>query len=599
VSSFGVGGTNAHVVLEQAPQTAVSGERRAAGPTLFCFSAKDDKAAVALGEQYHALAQSNGSADFSSSAWTLFCGREFFQRRFFCVASSWENLAQELPRANATALQGSITPVFMFSGQDSPYFGMAAGLLEGKLAVPLQKVYKSAFEECAVSMKTRHGLDVREMLYGDTARINAGIVKTSEAQACIFAVSHALAQVWISAGVRPGVCIGHGIGELCAAAISGAFSLSDAIDLVMARASAMPAPPPQVSEAADQVRAAARRCRFHALSIPLISNVTGAYHTDESIRDPDYWALHMQSPGKFTQGVEEIIKKFENPVFIEMGPGTILGMLAQKQGALRQHCISSVRNPQESKGDYAYLISAFGQAWSIGLDLEATMLYGDGPYTRQSLPAYPFQRQRYWIEHDTPLAGLPRKAIEPVLTINAETMMPGADVMVREVEACCMTHQSIKECAASNNTVFFALKPGQSVTQTELRKHLRQGLPDNLVKFTFVELPGLPRRQDGKTDYAELAGRSASGEKVQTVHNSPKTEMELFLAQQWTVLLNVPEVFRQDNFFEKGGNSLLCMKLVSIIEKEKNIRLNYGVFVRATLEQAATMLQDAIAEKNK
>jgi phthiocerol/phenolphthiocerol synthesis type-I polyketide synthase E len=240
VSSFGIGGTNAHVVLEEAPPAPRIPQVR--GAHLIVLSAKTP---TALDSATAALAgRLRTSLDLSLAdvAWTLQSGRQAFPHRRAVVARgaahAWDLLGQPQRPPVLTALfPGGTPPVtFLFSGQGSQHVGMGAGLYR------VEPVYRAAIDRCAAVLEPHLGLDLRALLFGSPD--DPAIDETRITQPALFATEYALASLWQSWGIAPAAMLGHSIGEYVAAHLAGVLSLEDALGLVAARGRLMQAQPP-------------------------------------------------------------------------------------------------------------------------------------------------------------------------------------------------------------------------------------------------------------------------------------------------------------------------------------------------------------------
>jgi acyl transferase domain-containing protein len=239
VTSLGIGGTNAHVILEEPPEPAPS---QAGRPVrLLTLSAKT---AAALDDATHSLAAHlrhfpDGNID--DMAYTLHVGRsEFVHRRMFVARDYPEALQRaELPQSPAVAtgkISGPQSVAFLFSGQGTQHCNMGRELYQ------TEPVFRQWIDTCAAHARLHLGFDFREILYPtEAAAVEAAeqIKPTWNAQPILFAVEYALAQLWMSWGVRPVKLVGHSLGEYTAACLSGVFTLEDAISLVCARGSLM------------------------------------------------------------------------------------------------------------------------------------------------------------------------------------------------------------------------------------------------------------------------------------------------------------------------------------------------------------------------
>jgi acyl transferase domain-containing protein/acyl carrier protein len=238
LSSFGFSGTNAHVVLEEAPEPVAP----AAGPVaerprhILTLSAKNVPALRELAAKYERYLATSGTS-LADTCYTAATGRAHFAHRLAVSAASMPEVTAALRAfqdgdAPATLAQGEATkpgPIvsFLFSGQGAQYAAMGRRLFE------TQPVFREAIERCDRA-GTLVNVAILEHLYG-----GADLEETAAAQPALFAVEYALAELWRSWGVQPHVLAGHSLGEYVAACVAGIFSLEDALKLVAARARLM------------------------------------------------------------------------------------------------------------------------------------------------------------------------------------------------------------------------------------------------------------------------------------------------------------------------------------------------------------------------
>lgn len=273
VSSFGLGGTNAHAVLEEAPDTGLSGPSREW--KLLCLSAKT---ASALQQATADLARFLGQhpdTHLADAAYTLQIGRREFPHRRFVVCREVADAATSLqalpPERAASAVQkaGDRAVVFMFSGQGTQYPDMARGLYRTEHA------FREAIDACCAKLEPHLGLDLRTVLYPEAGTVEqaaAQLRRTDLAQPALFVIEYALAQLWISLGIKPAAMIGHSIGEYVAACLAGVMSLDDALDLVAQRGRLMGGLPPGAMLAAPLPESDAVSLLGDRLSIATINS---------------------------------------------------------------------------------------------------------------------------------------------------------------------------------------------------------------------------------------------------------------------------------------------------------------------------------------
>jgi phthiocerol/phenolphthiocerol synthesis type-I polyketide synthase E len=140
---------------------------------------------------------------------------------------------------------------------------------------------------------------------------------------------------------------------------------------------------------------------LHAPRIPMLSNVTGTWMTDEEATDPNRWAQHIRSTVRFADEIQTLLGDTHR-VLVEVGPGgSLTGSAVRMPGWSDTHrAVRLMRHPVQTRDDRDAFLLALGQLWSAGVDVDWARLYGEHP-RRVTLPGYAFARQRYWIDPDT------------------------------------------------------------------------------------------------------------------------------------------------------------------------------------------------------
>lgn len=244
VSSFGVGGTNAHIVLEEAPAAAASAPTP--GPQVLLLSARTQEA---LAQSRATLATELGSEDTVSvpdAAYTL-TRRRREPIRLAAVVHDQQNAAAVLSAAETDnvfigdavaeldeSADAGEQVAFLFPGQGAQHIGMARGLHES------EPLFARHFDECATAFSDEMGYDLRAEIFDGVGR---NLEHTDRAQPALFSVEYALAKLIQSYGVTPAIMAGHSIGEYPAATLAGVFDLDTAIKVVAMRARLMHAAP--------------------------------------------------------------------------------------------------------------------------------------------------------------------------------------------------------------------------------------------------------------------------------------------------------------------------------------------------------------------
>ena len=252
VSSFGTGGTNAHVVLEEAPDLAASGPSRPW--QLLLMSAKTpgalDRATTNLSLHLKRLAEPGSAEDaaqeLADTAFTLQTGRSAFIHRRIVACSDAVDASAALETNDAkrvfTYKQQLNEPpvVFMFPGQGAQYPGMGASLYR------CEPVFRDTVDRCAELLRPLLEMDLRTVLFparGSDKDAAELLKQTRLTQPALFTIEYSLAKLWMSWGIRPTAMIGHSVGEYVAGCLAGVFSLEDVITLVARRGALVQAQP--------------------------------------------------------------------------------------------------------------------------------------------------------------------------------------------------------------------------------------------------------------------------------------------------------------------------------------------------------------------
>ncbi|MEU4445428.1 SDR family NAD(P)-dependent oxidoreductase [Actinosynnema sp. NPDC050801] len=462
VSSFGIGGTNAHLILEEAPPT--DEVRPAASPAhLLQVSAHTEAALSAAVDRLAAHLEENPDRDLTDVAYTLRVGRTARAHRAVVVAADAESAVKALRKATTGHATGPAPRVaFLFTGQGGQYAGMGRELYE------TEPVFRDVVDECAAVLEPELGLDVRTLMF--TLGADEELGRTEYTQPALFVLEYALAALWRHWGVEPAAMIGHSVGEYVAATLAGVFEPADALKLVAARGRLMQSmpegsmlsvpldetavvdrlagtgcavatvngpgacvvagPTDAVTALAESFAAQGVSCRMlrtsHAFHSPMmdpvldefaaavaavprraprlrfLSNVTGLPITDEQATDPAYWAAHLRQPVRFGACVAALLSDGGTWALVECGPGRQLSGLARQQLAREaMPPLPSLPGPTEKIRDAATLYAAVGKLWVAGVELRE---FGR-PGHRVSLPTYPYQRKRHWVD-PSPDAGL-------------------------------------------------------------------------------------------------------------------------------------------------------------------------------------------------
>ncbi|MEM7582345.1 MAG: condensation domain-containing protein [Acidobacteriota bacterium] len=236
VSSFGMGGTNAHVVLEEAPSAPASAPSRPWQQLL--LSARTPTALEAATERLASYLRRHPERSLADVAHTLHRGRRLFDHRRVAVGRSVEEVASALEqRDRRKVLSGCAGEsehrlVFLLPGQGAQHVGMGHELYQS------EAVFRHHVDRCVEILTPWLRADLLSLLYpagAPTETASKRLAATEITQPALFVVEYALAQLWMSWGIRPQALIGHSLGEYVAACLAGIFELEDALAIVAAR----------------------------------------------------------------------------------------------------------------------------------------------------------------------------------------------------------------------------------------------------------------------------------------------------------------------------------------------------------------------------
>ncbi|WP_435841811.1 type I polyketide synthase [Streptomyces hygroscopicus] len=243
VSSFGMSGTNAHTILEQAPESEEPEEPGggAAGPVSWVVSGRSARGLRAQAERLREFVAERPELSDADVALSLATTRSAFEHRAVVTGAGRAELLQRLESVaeDTTGATGVVRgrttdpgrSVFVFPGQGAQWAGMAVGLLESS------PVFAESVAECEKALSAHVDWSLTDVLRGVEGA--PGYDRVDVVQPALFAVMVSLAKLWRSVGVEPGAVMGHSQGEIAAACVAGALSLEDAAKVVALRSQAI------------------------------------------------------------------------------------------------------------------------------------------------------------------------------------------------------------------------------------------------------------------------------------------------------------------------------------------------------------------------
>ncbi|HET8932586.1 MAG TPA: aminotransferase class III-fold pyridoxal phosphate-dependent enzyme [Polyangiales bacterium] len=474
VSSFGMSGTNAHLIVSDAPEAA---RKPLLGRSLHVLpiSAKSPAALQARIVQAESALREVGGGCLAAlcSAWAR--GRAELDHRIAVVAGTRAELSEALAAASSGAESKHTEPriTFLFTGQGSQYKGMGQRLYESEV------VFRDAIDRCAARATTRLDRPLLSLLHGPDAE---HLSSTQYTQPALFALQYALCMLWRSWGIEPAIVVGHSVGELAAAWAAGVLTLEDAFDLACARGRAVHARCTQGAMLAVETTAAvmepliaehAPELVISGFNAPTNLTVSGALATIETfaqllhargikctrldtsrafhsphmdaarpellraltsvqpsapsagvafistltgkrettlLTTPEYYTRQLCEPVRFEDAMHELDSLGPTAV-VEIGPHpTLLG--------LERRCLPSATAKRHASlsrqtPDDEQMLRSLAQLYVGGSVVRWDHVEPANGANHVFLPTYPFERERYWIEAaKAPLPAAPEPTVK-------------------------------------------------------------------------------------------------------------------------------------------------------------------------------------------
>lgn len=432
VSSFGFGGTNAHLILQEAPMIDKSSRSRKT--QMILLSAKNQKAldqmTKNLGDYFVQKTTQGDYAqeDFADAAFTLQVGRKDFSYRRAMVCQNVNQAITFCQKPNNCMSVENIgeqpSVVFMFPGHGAQYIGM------GKELYKVELVFKQEFDRCCYIIKSHMSFDLKDAVFSHNEDSKL-LDKTELAQLAIFTIEYALAKLFIHWGVEPKVLIGHSLGEYVAAHIAGVFSLEDACKIILIRSKLLSqvGDSRSINEILPIFAEHFSMIKLHTPKILFISNVTGKYADPEEVITSDYWVKHLHSTVRFTEGINTLLQEKHN-VFLELGPGNTLTHLLSFHA--KDNAAITVLNTLLNDEDDSLVYKALAVLWLCGQSINWRSFYADEKRHRVILPTYPFEKKRYWMD-DKANEFAVEGVVSQNLSVNKDTIIEKIKAVFAEI----------------------------------------------------------------------------------------------------------------------------------------------------------------------
>lgn len=460
VSSFGFSGTNAHVVLEEAPAMVASKPGLERPYHLLTVSAKSAEALSAQVEAYRARLREIDEDRCADLCYTANTGRAHFAQRLIVGGQTREEITAKLGSGDGE-VRGEVRAqqkprvAMLFTGQGSQYLGIGRELYQ---TAPL---FRKTLDQCDELLRGKLERGLLEVMFGTDAEL---LNQTVYTQPVLFALEYGLAELWRSWGVQPSAVLGHSVGEYVAACVAGVFSLEEGLGLIAERALMMQSAPAggamlAVFASEEQVRAAVAgnaKVAIAAVNGPNSVVISGDQFEIEGVRneltasgvkslplrvshafhsarmDPVLERLEaaagrvrMQTPrlrlisnisgkvagaevtmpgywAQHTRATVQFARGMDTlrdlgcEVMLEVGPSPVLTRLGQE--CLGQEGRLWVASLHKAKPEWQQMSAGVQALYAGGVEIDWAGWDAGYPRRKVSMPTYRFQRQRYWIE---------------------------------------------------------------------------------------------------------------------------------------------------------------------------------------------------------
>ncbi len=580
VSAFGVGGTNAHVVLEEAPLVAHSEKSRAW--QLLLLSAKTESALETATTQLVEHLKQHPDLNLADVAYTYQVGRQAFNHRRMLVCQTLEGAMATLsshsqneedfkPLTSMVEPKKTRSVVFMFSGQGAQYVNMGLALYQ------TESIFREQVDYCAKFLKPYLYLDLRMVLYPDPSQNeNQHINQTALSQPALFVIEYALAQLWMSWGIQPAAMIGHSIGEYVAACLAGVFTLDEALVLVAVRGRLMQS----VS-------------RGSMLAVPLAEAEVRPLLND----DVDLAVINVPSQS-VVSGPIEAVEQFAARLLAEQGVEckslhTSHAFHSTMMEPILPAFLAEVRKVSLQAPQMPYVSNVTG-AWVMAE--EATN------------PDYWVKHLRQTVRFADGLQAFVTEAMHVLLEVGPGRTLSTFAKRHPEKVAGQMVLTSLrhpKDELSDNgfllNTLGRLWLAGVVVDWMKFYgEEQRQRLP--LPTYPFEHKRYWIEASTGKKATKIPADNLDSLQETVALHSRPKlndeyayprNETEQTIAEVWQKFLGIERIGIHDDYFELGGDSLLAVKLTSQLRDIFQVNLASHYLVEApTIIKLGSLIEE-------
>jgi phthiocerol/phenolphthiocerol synthesis type-I polyketide synthase E len=607
VSSFGIGGTNAHVILQQAPEIIQTPVRQtlpsclASNNTnswhLLPLSAKTGSALNKMTANLLNYIHSHQVIDLADIASTLQSGRQAFSHRQFIICQNREDSLSALKtsfdeKACVVNEKTDRPIIFMFPGQSGQRINMAKELYDS------EPLFSNEVNLCSQLLQPILGFDICQLLYpteDGKEDANQKLQQTAMAQPALFIIEYSLAKFWLAVGIKPVAMIGHSLGEYVAASLSGVLSLKQALQLVVARGKLMESSVGSMLAVSLSENDIQQKLLLYpqltlslaATNAPLISVVSGKESAIKHLENElitakipcqmvnEHYAFHSDITTKLTQPL------IENFAHIELSPPQIPyisnltgSWITEQQATDSQYWANHMCQTVRFSQGISCILEQYKNPILLDIgpsDTLSSLVKSQAPLT-------------------TILTSMQRKKSvnRSMAHCLGQLWLAGQDVnwgKYAQFKHCRKVslptypferqHYFVKSSTVKSSNIAAVRQP----TTSDVQKLIIEKNIDTDILIAEDNV--------GQTTYSRPA--------ILSEYIEPRNQLEQTLAGFWREILGVTNIGVRDNFFELGGHSLLATQVISRLTESFPVTVALQQFFEMpTVEAQATYLENEL-----
>lgn len=576
ITSLGMGGTNAHIILEEAPDIEKP-KIKDQWPLLITYSAKNESALDDYSDKLASFIKENQDVELPNIAFTLQTGRKEFPVKRYLVAENRSDAVEKLESLSPATVKTYSNEsenkevVFLFPGQASQYVNMGRDLYEKN------PVFRKYMDICAETLEQVMDVDIRKIIYPESGQEESATQKlnnTIYTQPAIFSIEYSMAMFWMDLGINPAAVLGHSMGEFTAACIAGVFDLETGLKLIARRGSIMQKLEPgsmlNVMLPADEVKQYLNeRLSISVINTPSSSVLSGDREAIVSIKEvfdsKDIHARILETSHAFhSHMMDPILEEFRE----------FASTFSYKQPSIP-------------------ILSTVKADWASTDELTS--------------PNYWMDNIRHCVQYAKTiekLFGNPELILLEVGPRNTLTTLAKQHPKINDDQVLI---QSMRHPKQQQNDYVFALEAlgklwasGYSIDWNRLYK-------DNPVYKIPIPTYAFQRIRcwiDNENTNASLLSQNWDSGSVENVdvNGQEKKSGNIIdeLTNIWEEFLGVENIQKDDDFFDLGGNSLVAVQLFDELKRKLDVRLPLSTLFEApTIAEFAELIKPEVKVENE